>query len=52
MTNLVQFLVNFSLDIWMVQQEEESPHETWRGCLHASKEKVNHVIEECKVTWD
>ena len=43
-SHLVQFLMNFGLDIRMVDHVQERPHEAGRCCLHAGQEEVDHAV--------
>ena len=48
--HLIQFLVDSLLNIWMMDQVKEGPHEAGRGGLHSGQEEINQAVEEGIVT--
>ena len=48
---LIQLLVNLFLDIRMVQQVQEGPHQAGGRRLHAGQEEVDQVVEQRVVSY-
>ena len=42
--------MNFGLNLWVVQQEQEGPHQAGRRCLHSRQEQVDEAVEERKIS--